>query len=305
MSYYLDKGGNFIDTANFYTKGNSEIIVGKILEKKRDNVVLSTKFTYNLHPGNPNSGGNHRKCIQQSVNESLKRLNTDYIDIYYLHAWEFRTPIEEVLRTLDDLVTSGKVLYLGISDVPAWKVSEANTIAKFKGWIEFISLQVQYNLAERTVERDLVPMAMEFGIGILPWAPLFGGVLTGKYNPIDKTGNSNLLETKRKDINSWKLSDRNFEISTVVQEIAKKLNKTPAQVSINWLLQKPGVTCPIIGARTLNQVKDNIGSLDFKLDEDDIIMLDKISNFEMGFPYNFLNTESNYNRISGGTILAK
>ncbi len=197
---YAERGGNFIDTANFYTKGTSERLVGECMADARERFVLATKFTLNMRPGDPNAGGNHRKCMIQSVEASLRRLNTDYIDLYWLHAWDGTTPVDEVMRGLDDLVRAGKILYVAVSDTPAWKIAQCNTLAELRGWSRFIALQVEYNLALRDVERDLVPMAIELGLGVLPWSPLASGLLSGKYTRADleKQGNAKAEEHRRR-----------------------------------------------------------------------------------------------------------
>src|ERR1044072_2499178 len=192
---YVNLGGNFIDTANIYTNGTSEKYVGEFVSSDRDRFVIATKYTSNTRAGDPNAGGNHRKNMVQSLEASLKRLNTDYIDLYWVHAWDHTTPVEEMMRALDDMVKSGKILYIGISDAPAWIVSQANTLANLKGWTEFSSIQIEYSLIERTSERELLPMANALDIGITAWSPLGSGVLTGKYN---KSGNN---EHKNKSVN--------------------------------------------------------------------------------------------------------
>ena len=179
---YVDAGGNFIDTANKYTEGTSEKYIGEFIADDRDRFVLATKYTSNTRRGDPNAGGNHRKNMIQSLEASLRRLNTDYIDLYWVHAWDPLTPIEEMMRALDDMVRAGKILYIGVSDAPAWIVSQANTLANLKGWTEFTGLQIEYSLIERTPERELLPMADTLNIGVTAWSPLGGGVLTGKYN---------------------------------------------------------------------------------------------------------------------------
>src|SRR5919199_5407511 len=192
---YVDRGGNFIDTADAYTSGTSETYLGEFIQSRREQLVLATKYTCNTRQGDPNAGGNHRKNMIQSVEASLKRLKTDYIDLYWLHMWEFRTPVEEVMRAFDDLVRAGKVLYIGVSDTPAWKVSQANMLADLRGWTPLIGLQIEYSLVERTVERDLIPMARELNIGVVPWSPLGGGVLTGKYSRANQPEAKDNLET--------------------------------------------------------------------------------------------------------------
>ena len=214
---YLDQGGNFIDTANRYTEGTSEKFVGEFIADKREQIVLATKYTLAMREGDPNSAGNHRKNMVQSLEASLKRLNTDYVDLYWLHAWDFTTGFDEVMRALDDLVRAGKVLYIGISDTPAWIASQANMLADLRGWTPFTALQIEYSLIQRTVERDLLPMARALDLAVTPWGILGGGMLTGKYAKKDD-------EPKRIQDDSPKLSERNFVIAAEVGKIATELD---------------------------------------------------------------------------------
>lgn len=281
---YVEAGGNFIDTANRYTEGSSEKYVGEFIAPRREQFVLATKYTLFMREGDPNSAGNHRKNMVQSLEASLKRLNTDYIDLYWIHAWDFMTPVEEVMRALDDMVRAGKILYVGISDSPAWIVSQANTLALLRGWTPFVGLQIEYSLIERTPERELLPMARAFDIAVTAWATLGGGMLTGKYNPkIAKES-----EEKRMSARSARLSERNFEIAREVMNIAEEIGCTPAQVAINWVRQKKGLFIPIIGARKVSQVQDNLKSLDYHLPEEQMRRLDEISAIQLGFPHDFL-----------------
>lgn len=285
---YVEAGGNFIDTANIYLNGTSEKFVGEFIAPRREEMVLSTKYSLNfLNPTNPNAGGAHRKNLVQSVEASLKRLNTDYIDVLWLHFWDIMTPVEEVMRAMDDLVRSGKVLYIGISDAPAWVVSEANAIAKLRGWSPFIGLQIQYSLIERTVERELLPMAKQSDIGVTVWSPLGQGLLSGKY-----TKNSN--EQKRLHIpnpmHNQFLNKRNLQIAIEVDKIAEEIGRSSAQVALNWVRQQQdrGVIIPIIGARTEAQLKDNLGCLEFELGMEYMERLNEISKVPLGFPHEFL-----------------
>ena len=300
---YVERGGNFIDTADAYTNGTSETYLGEFIQSRREQLVIATKYTCNTRPGDPNAGGNHRKNMIQSVEASLKRLKTDYIDLYWLHMWEFRTPIEEVMRAFDDLVRAGKVLYIGVSDTPAWKVSQANMLADLRGWTPLIALQIEYSLVERTVERDLIPMARELNIGVVPWSPLGGGVLTGKYNRSNQEQTpANQDTATRKSFNEMmgKLTEQNLAIAEQVQNVAQEIGRSPAQVALNWLLQKPGVTSPIIGARTVRHLEDNLQCLDFVLSSEHLEQLDKISAIDLGFPHNFLASEFIINNVIGG-----
>jgi aryl-alcohol dehydrogenase-like predicted oxidoreductase len=300
---YVDRGGNFIDTADAYTSGTSETYLGEFIQSRREQLVLATKYTCNTRQGDPNAGGNHRKNMIQSVEASLKRLKTDYIDLYWLHMWEFRTPVEEVMRAFDDLVRAGKVLYIGVSDTPAWKVSQANMLADLRGWTPLIGLQIEYSLVERTVERDLIPMARELNIGVVPWSPLGGGVLTGKYSRANQPEAKDNLETPvRQNFNEMmgKVTDKNLAIAEDVQKIAQEIGRSPAQVALNWLLQKPGVISPIIGARTVKHLEDNLQCLDFVLSAEHREQLDQLSSIDLGFPHNFLASDFIINTVIGG-----
>jgi aryl-alcohol dehydrogenase-like predicted oxidoreductase len=279
---YRDAGGNFIDTANKYTEGTSERMVGEFVGKDRERFVIATKYTLSMRSGDPNASGTGRKNMVQSVEASLKRLGTEYIDLLWVHAWDHVAPVEEVMRGLDDLVRAGKVLYVGVSDAPAWVVSRANTMAELRGWSRFIGLQIEYSLIERTVERELTPMARELGLGILAWAPIGGGVLTGKYTRGDAG------DSKRKSSNAMRLSDRNLAIARTVDAIADELGKSSTQVAINWLRQRDQQVIPIVGARTLAQIQDSLGSTEFQLDGQALARLDEVSRVELGFPHDFL-----------------
>ncbi|HRI69778.1 MAG TPA: aldo/keto reductase [Polyangium sp.] len=282
---YADAGGNFLDTANKYHEGQSEEICAKIVATNRERWVLATKFTSNMGKGDPNLAGNSRKNMMQSVNASLKRLGTDYIDLYWVHAWDFTTAVEEVMRGLDDLVRSGKVVSVGISDAPAWIVSQANTIANFRGWSTFSALQIEYSLLERTVERELIPMARSFGLTVTPWGPLAGGVLTGKYSRSAGTPE----DSKRAAGNARRISDRNLGIAKVVDAVADELGKTSTQVAMNWLRGRGADILPIFGARTMAQLRDILGALDFTLSDEHNKRLQDASAIELGFPHAFMS----------------
>ncbi|MFF4412462.1 aldo/keto reductase [Streptosporangium sp. NPDC001559] len=306
---YLDRGGNFVDTANQYTNGTAERLLGEFAYGRRERLVLATKYTLATRPGDPNSGGNHRKSMVDSVEASLRRLNTDYIDLLYLHAWDGTTPVEEVLRAMDDLVRAGKVLYVGISDTPAWQVSRMQAIADLRGWSPLIALQIEYSLIERTVERDLIPMAREMGLGVIPWSPLGSGVLTGKYTRADlETGAvSATAEGTRKNIavSNGSLTERGLAIADVVKEVAAGKGATPAQVALAWTLLNPAVTSSIVGARTLKQLEDNLGALELRLTEDEVTALDEASAVDLGFPHAFLTSPMPLGLIFGGTRVAR
>lgn len=337
---YVDAGGNFIDTANIYTNGTSEKYVGDFASYDRERFVIATKYTSNTRAGDPNAGGNHRKNMVQSLEASLRRLNTDYIDLYWVHAWDQTTPIEEMMRALDDMIKSGKILYIGISDAPAWIVSQANTLANLKGWTEFSSIQIEYSLIERTSERELLPMANALDIGITAWSPLGSGVLTGKYNKssnkalIDNTVNkdynqkesttngsktrtSSLSPTSDEqndnrlnvasfsEISNTLLKARNLRIAEEVVNIAHEIKRTPSQVALNWIRQSKmhfrNKIIPIIGAKNLVQINDNLACMEFVLSDDQIQGLNEISKIDLGFPHDFLSTDAIRNIIYGGT----
>ncbi|MEL7034015.1 MAG: aldo/keto reductase [Cyanobacteria bacterium J06592_8] len=296
---FREKGGNFIDTANIYTNGTSEKIVGELIASEREAIVLATKYTNGLGDKNPNGAGNQRKNMMQSVEASLKRLNTDYIDVFWLHIWDFMTPVEEVMRAFDDLVRSGKVLYIGISDAPAWVVSRCNTLAELRGWTPFIGLQIEYNLIARTPERELLPMAHSLDIGVTAWSPLANGWLTGKYTSGNPTG-----EERRLDHEMMKgfadQGDHNTAIAQEVDKIAAEIGKSSSQVSLSWLLSK-GVI-PIIGARKVSHVQDNLQCTELKLSTEHIQQLDQVSRIELGFPHDFFNADLIRNFVYNGTF---
>ena len=297
---FVESGGNFIDTADLYTNGSSERFLGEFMGSEREQMVLATKYT-NSPPGtDPNAAGNHRKNMMQSVEASLKRLKTDYIDLYWLHAWDFMTPVEEVMRAFDDLVRQGKVLYIGVSDTPAWIVSRADAIAELRGWTQFVGLQVEYSLIERTCERELLPMARELDLAVTAWSPLAGGLLTGKY---DEKFEGQKEESRLEHPMMAPLvdiTDRKRAICRTVLEVAAAVGKSPAQVALNWLCRQPGVMIPIIGARRLSQLKDNLCSVEFSLDDEHLQKLDAVSRIELGFPHDFFTNEMVVNFVYGG-----
>ncbi|GLQ54902.1 aldo/keto reductase [Devosia nitrariae] len=289
---YLDRGGNFVDTANQYTNGTSERFVGAFAKGRRDRLAIATKYTLTSDPTDPNAGGNHRKSMVRSVEASLARLQTDYIDLLYLHAWDFTTHVEEILRALDDLVRAGKVVYVAISDAPAWQVSRMQAIADLRGWSPLVALQIEYSLIERSVERDLIPMAREMGLGVIPWSPLGSGVLTGKYTRADLDIGSGAASAAgtRKNIaaGNGSLTERGLAIADVVKSVAAETGKTPSQVAIAWTLLNAAVTAPIIGARTMAHLEDNLGALDVVLSDDQRARLEQASAVDPGFPHEFL-----------------
>lgn len=292
---YRNAGGNFIDTANRYTEGTSEKIVGELIAHDRESIVLGTKYTLKMKDNDPNWSGNHRKNMVQSLNHSLKRLKTDYIDVYWLHAWDYTTPEEEVLRALDDAVRQGKILYIGISDTPAWIVSRMNTIAELRGWTQFVGLQIEYSLVERTVERELIPMARASDMTVLAWSPLGAGVLSGKFS-------GTMPDKTRIKPGSARLSEKNLRIAGVVGSIAAETGVSPAQVALAWLRQQKGNIIPIIGGTKESQITDNIACLTVRLTEEQVKKLNEVSSIEPGFPYNFLNAPSIKNIVYSGMI---
>jgi aryl-alcohol dehydrogenase-like predicted oxidoreductase len=303
---YVDRGGNFIDTSNNYTNGTSERLLGEFAADKRDSLVIATKYSMATRTGDPNSGGNHRKNMVRSVEDSLRRLNTDYLDLLQLHAWEGLTPVEEILRAMDDLVSAGKVVYLGISDTPAWQVSRMQAIAELRGWAPLIALQIEYSLVERTVERDLIPMAAELGLGVLLWSPLASGVLSGKYTHADLAPRegADLIGSRREiAAGNGYLTERTLAIADVVKQVAAEHGCSPSRVAIAWTLTNPAVTAPIIGARTLAQLEDNLGALDVELTESQLAALDKASAVELGFPHSFLAGPMIQSLIFGGATI--
>jgi aryl-alcohol dehydrogenase-like predicted oxidoreductase len=307
LDTYLDRGGNFVDTADVYTDGSSERLLGELLRERRERVVLATKFTCSTEPGNPNAGGNHRRNMVRSVEASLRRLDTDYIDLLYLHAWDATTPVEEVLRGMDDLVRSGKVVYVGISDTPAWQVSRMQAIADLRGWAPLVALQIEYSLVERTVERELIPMAAELGLGVIPWSPLGSGVLTGKYTRADLTADGDVAAPSgtRRDVaaGNGALTGRNLGIAEVVTKVAAELGVSAAQAAVAWTLRNPAVTAPILGVRTLPQLEDNLGALDVTLDDAQLAALDEASAVDLGFPHEFLARPMTRTVMFGGVAL--
>ncbi len=284
---YVQLGGNFIDTANVYTLGHSESIIGDFLaadRSRRAQLVIATKFFGSIEPGNPNAGGAGRKYMMWACEESLRRLRTDYIDLYWMHCWDYHTPIEETMRGLEDLVAAGKVRYLGFSDTPAWKTAQAQLIAHFRGWAPLIALQIEYSLLERTVEGELVPMAQELGLGITPWSPLKSGALSGKY----RRANHGQQAPGRGEWVTSSLTDRAYDVIDVLIEVAQEAGVTPARAALKWVQMQPGVSSPIIGARTLAQLDDNLASLDITLTASQLKRLSEASEPRLDFPAAFI-----------------
>lgn len=282
LDTFASNGGNFIDTANRYTEGSSERIIGEFIHSNRDNFVLATKYSLHDNLTNVNASGNNRKNMMRSVEESLKRLNTDFIDLFYLHIWDNLTPMDEVLRGLDDLVKQGKVNYIGISDTPAWLVSQGQTMADLMGWSRFVALQIEYSLLQRTPERELIPMAKHYNMSVTPWAPLAGGALTGKYIKGDKG---------RLTPESKRLNERAVKITEEVIAVAKELNVQPPSVALKWTMQQ-GFSCiPIIGATKPEQFLENLKCLDVMLSKEQLKRLNDVSKIELGFPGDFFLEE--------------
>src|SRR5580704_6883528 len=287
---YREAGGNFIDTANFYTGGTSEKFLGEFMRGHRDSVVLATKYS-NAAPGNdPNAAGNQRKSMMQAVEASLKRLQTDYIDLYWVHIWDGITPVEEVMRGLDDLVRAGKILYAGISDAPAWWVAQANTLAELRGWTEFIGLQLEYSLMERTVERELIPMAKALNLGVLAFSPLAGGFLTGKYHGEGKPDGGRMTNEGVKAFYPEREQRAALMISAV-KSVSEQTGRSMAQVALAWLRHQTVPVIPIIGARKVSQLQDNLASLDMELSAEQLKSLDGASRIEPGFPQSIYDRE--------------
>ncbi|WP_209121059.1 aldo/keto reductase [Alkalihalobacillus sp. BA299] len=285
---FLDYGGNFIDTADVYVEGASEEIVGKAIQDRRSEVVLATKVRMKVGP-HPNDVGYSRKRIMEGVEQSLRRLKTDYIDLYQLHVWDHLTPIEETLRTLDDLIASGKVRYIGCSNFLAWQLMKSLSISEFRGYARFISIQPQYSLVSREMDREVLSLCLEENVGVLPWAPLGGGFLSGKYKSVAEPSFGRFSQGLTGEY-EWKNKalDKNFNIVAKVEEIAQEIDKTPAQVSLNWLLCKEGITSPIFGARTLEQFEENMGSIGWHLSAEHIQALDEVSALPVEYPNRFI-----------------
>lgn len=301
LDRYLDLGGNFIDTANLYTKGHSEKILGDQLGKvrsKRQRTVIATKFFGSMLTGDPNSGGAGRKALAAACEESLRRLQTDYIDLYWMHCWDTRTPIEETMRALDDLTAAGKIRYIGFSDTPAWKVMEAQMLAKFRGWAPLIALQLEYSLLERTIEGELIPMALEQGLGVTPWSPLKAGILSGKYS----RANAGQIKAGRGERTTSELTERAYTVIDELISIARELESTPARVALSWVQHRPGVASTIIGARTLKQLEDNLAAADQQLTIQHQDRLNALTKPVLNFPYDFINSRSAMFGGSGTTI---
>lgn len=308
IDHFIDRGGNFIDTANVYTFGHSEKIIGDHVGRhphKRDRLVIATKFYGNLFAQDPNGGGAGRKSLTQACNESLRRLQTDFIDLYWMHAWDVHTPIEETMRALDDLVRQGKVRYIGFSDTPAWKVAQAQLTARFRGWAPLVALQIEYSLLQRTVEGQLIPMARELGLGVTPWSPLKSGVLSGKYT----RQNHGKVKADRGVWAESALNDKTYDIIDELIAIAKSIDTTPARVALAWVQGRPGVSSTIIGARSIEQLEQNLGALDIGLTHEHVAKLDAMTEPQLDFPAGFVKMAPSFmhggltvNRVSAPVV---
>ncbi len=282
---YRDAGGNFIDTANLYTGGTSETFIGEFVRGHRQEMVIATKYTNALPGTDANAAGNHRKSMVQAVEASLRRLGTDYIDLYWLHVWDGITPVDEVMRAFDDLVRQGKILYAGVSDAPAWWVAQANTIADLKGWTRFAGLQIEYSLLERTVERELIPMAKALGLTVVAWSPLKGGILSGKYHgDVAKDGSQQHRFASEMMQAFLPAKERQDRVVAVLKDLSAQTGRPPAQVALAWLRTRPVPVIPILGARRISQFEDNLASLMLELTPEQTSALDAASAVDLGFP---------------------
>jgi aryl-alcohol dehydrogenase-like predicted oxidoreductase len=306
---YAAAGGNFVDTANNYTNGTSERVVGELVAADRDHFVVATKYSLSTRPDDPNAGGNHRKSLVRALEGSLRRLGTGYVDLLWVHMWDAMTPVEEVVRALDDLVRAGKVLYVGSSDTPAWAVARAVTLAELRGWSAFCGLQVPWSLADRAVEREHLPLAAALDLAVTPWGVLESGELTGKYlteaqpagnAALDPAGGPGRPTRSRPEA----VSPRVNELAREVVAVAAELGRSPAQVAINWVRQQePGCpVIPIVGARSAAQLADNLGCLDFRLTQAQLDHLAAASAFQPGFPRSFLESDHVRGLIFGETF---
>lgn len=296
LDAYADAGGNFLDSANKYHGGQTEEIVGRWLTGRRDRTVVATKYTLSMDHADPNASGNHRKNLVHSVEASLRRLGTDYIDLLWVHAWDDYTPYQETLRALDDLVQSGKVLYLGVSDAPAWIVSASNVLAELRGWTPFVGLQIEYSLLQRAPERDLLPMAAYFGLSVLAWGPLAAGVLTGKYT---RSGVENDSLRKTGNEQRGRTNEKSLEVARAVDTVADELGASSSQVALAWVRAQGYEFLPIVGARKVAQLEDSMGSPEVKLSPEQLARLDEVSRIELGFPHDFLASKGVRDLVRG------
>ena len=291
---FSEAGGNFIDTSNNYTNGTSESIVGECIAAERERYVVATKYTLRVQTGlqsDANLGGNSRRSLVRSVEKSLKRLNTDYIDLLYLHMWDYTTPVEEVLQTAQHLMMAGKILYFAFSDTPAWVVASALAKAEAHGWPKPVGIQIPWSIRDRGVEREVLPMARANDLAVLPWGLLDGGTLTGKYS-------APAADEPRREASA---SEAELAAGAAVVRLAGELGRSPAQVAINWVRQQPGNIIPILGARSVKQLQDNLGCLDFRLADEHLAALADVAKFSPGFPNGFLHSDHVRGLIFGKT----
>ncbi len=301
---YVEDGGNFLDCADVYADGKSEEVMGRFIaeSKLRDKLVLATKFTFAAQEANPNSGGNGRKNTYRALEGSLRRLGTDYVDLYWMHVWDMVTPVEEVVETLSTLVRAGKIRYYGFSDVPAWYIARAVTLAEERGLVPPIALQLEYSLVERNIEREHVPAAHELGLGICPWSPLASGFLSGKYTREGASSSKGSRLDVLKESNNPvfnKFTEQNWKVLEALQEAAMQLGHSAAQVALNWVATQPGVSSIIIGATKLKQLEDNLAALSFEIPPDVRQKLDDAGALEEIHPYMFFG-EVLQDRVRGG-----
>lgn len=285
---YAEAGGNVIDTANKYTEGESERLVGELLGPERDRFVVMTKYTVTVDGTDPNASGNHRKSLVRSLEESLTRLRTDYVDLLWVHIWDPLTPIEETMRALDDVVRAGKVLYVGISDTPAWVISRANTLADWHGWTPFVGLQVRYSLIQRDIERELLPMAEAFGLSVAAWSPLAAGVLSGKFTRSDNTGPTRIAQV------GIDVSENDLRIAREVDAVADQLGVSSSQVALAWTTAHNRAVHPLLGARRVDQLVDNLAAANLALPEDALRRLDEASAIDPGFPMDMIDSSKDF-----------
>jgi aryl-alcohol dehydrogenase-like predicted oxidoreductase len=305
---YLERGGNFIDTADLYTNGTSEELLGKFVKDRgaRDFVVLATKYSFGAAAGNPNAGGNGRKNLFRALEGSLRRLQTDYIDLYWVHAWDTLTPVEEVMSTLDDVVASGKVRYIGLSDCPAWYVSRGQTIAELRGWERLAGMQMEYNLVERGIEHEFVPLAQNLGMGIVAWSPLASGLLSGKYTKDNlREGRLGALQgSGNPAFDRITANPRNWDIVDALNSISKEIGQAPSSVALNWVATQPGIAATLVGATKLAQLEANLKALEFKIPAELRGKLEQASAPEQTTPYMFFGEKMQQMQTNGTRVTA-
>lgn len=297
---YIEAGGNFLDTAVNYTKGSSELFLGEFIQGMREKLVIATKYSLSTRPGDLNSGGNHKKNLVQSLEQSLRSLNTEYIDLFYVHVWDGTSSLDEVMRALDDQVRLGKILHIGISDTPAWIISAANVLAEQKSWTPFSAVQLKYSMLERSAEADLFPMAEYFGMSVTTWGILGGGILSGKYNKASKTQSEGRFRHSKVKSGEGVLKDKNIAIAKMVGNIAKEVGCTPSQAAIAWQMYQNEAIIPIIGARSVEQLEDNLGALEVELGELHLSQIEDNTAIEQRFPNNFIESDFIRNLIFAG-----